>query len=147
MTPPINFNSTDFAIMMGLSWVALVSLALVIVVYGFLTPWWRSRTGIGFMSTKVAFFVAVALSVARYHNHVFPLWVYYGAWVLIILTINLGITWNIIYKQFVQHRGDEVADKSHGHVKQEGIAHDVLTGEIPIQKVGDRSDRGISGKT
>lgn len=142
MTPPISFNTTDFAIMMGLSWIALVSLALVIVVYGFLTPWWRSRTGIGFMSTKVAFFVAVALSVARYHNHIFPLWVYYSAWVLIILTINLGITWNIIYKQFAQHRGDEVGDKS-PHLKQEGVKSELLTGEIPIQQVGDRDDRGI----
>lgn len=142
MTPVQTLNAADVAILAGLAWIAFFSLALVILIYGLLTPWWKSRTGIGFMSTKVAFFVAVALSVARYHGHAFPTWVYFVAWGLIIVTINVGITFNIIYKQFFQHRGDEVADKSDGHRTQKGVRSEVLTGEIPIHQ-GDRNDRGI----
>lgn len=132
---------TEIAIYIGLVWVAGVSLAVVILVYGLLTPWWKSRTGIGFMSTKVAFFALIALTIARFNGHDIPMWLGIGTWIFMILAINLGITWNILYKQFAQHRGDEVGDKS-PHLKQEGVRSDLLTGEIPIQQ-GDRDDRGI----
>lgn len=138
MTP----TATEITVLAGLAVVAFISLILVVLVYGLLTPWWKSRTGIGFMSVMCAFLIAIALSVANRQGIVFPIWVYYGAWGLIIVTINLGVTWNIIYKQFFQHRGDEVADKSAAHLKQTGVASDVLTGEIPIHQ-GDRNDRGI----
>jgi hypothetical protein len=142
MTPATTLTDFEISILVGLAWIAFLSLVVVILIYGLLTPWWRSRTGIGFMSTKVAFGVAIGLSLARYHGHTFPTWVYYVAWVLIILSINLGITWNIVYKQFFQHRGDEVADKSADHLIQTGVKHGLLTGEIPIQQ-GEENDRGI----
>ncbi len=134
----------ELTIYTGLAWVACISLVVVIIVYGLLTPWWRSRTGIGFMSTKVAFLVAVILTLFGLNGYRVPVWIAYAAWILMILAINLGITWNIVYKQFVQHRGDEVADKSTDHLVQAGVSHDAITGSIPIQQ-GDRDDRGISG--
>lgn len=135
-------SPVELAAYIGLVWVACISLVVVIIIYGFLTPWWKSRTGIGFMSTKVAFLALIALTLARLYGLPVPLWLGFTAWAFMILAINLGITWNIIYKQFFQHRGDEVGDKS-PHLKQEGVRSDVLTGEIPIQQVGDRDDRGI----
>jgi hypothetical protein len=132
---------TGLAVYIGFVWVALISLVGVIIIYGFLTPWWKSRTGIGFMSTKVAFAALIGLTLARFYGYHIPVWLGYAGWLFMILAINLGITWNIIYKQFFQHRGDEVSDKS-PHLKQEGVRSDVLTGEIPIQQ-GDRDDRGI----
>jgi hypothetical protein len=138
---PATLTELEISILVGLTWIAFFSLIIVILIYGLLTPWWKSRTGIGFMSTKVAFGIAIGLSLARYHGHIFPTWVYYLAWVLIILSINLGVTWNILYKQFFQHRGDEVADKT-DHRIQTGVKSELLTGEIPIQQ-GEENDRGI----
>lgn len=125
---------TELVVYIGFVWVALISLVVVIVIYGFLTPWWKSRTGIGFMSTKVAFAALIGLTLARFYGYAIPLWLGYAAWLFMILAINLGITWNIIYKQFVQHRGDEVADKSTDHPVQEGVAHEAITGPIPVQR-------------
>jgi hypothetical protein len=137
----MNISPLEQAILLGLVWTAFISLVLVVIVYGFLTPWWKSRTGIGFMSTKLAFLTAIGLSLMRAYGYHFPVWVAYAAWVFIILAMNLGITWNIIYKQFFQHRGDEVADKSTDHPIQEGVKSSVMTGPIPIHHQGDESDR------
>lgn len=91
-----------------LTWFSLLG---VIAVYGLLTPWYRSRTGIGFMSTKVSFFTIISLTIINALFFRVATWTSIAAWIFVILTINFGITWNILYKQFFEHRADEVADK------------------------------------
>lgn len=88
------------------------SLLGVILVYGILTPWYKSRTGIGFMSTKVSFFLIITLTITGALWLKTPMWLAILAWASIVVAINYGITWNIIYKQFIEHRADEMADKN-----------------------------------
>lgn len=89
-----------------------VSLLAVIAIYGLLTPWYRSRTGIGFMSTKVSFFTIITLTIINTLWFKVPVWASLAAWIFVILTINFGITWNIIYKQFIEHRSDEMSSST-----------------------------------
>jgi len=103
-----------------------VSLLVVVAVYGLLTPWYKSRTGIGFMSTKVSFMAIITLTIINTLWFKVPTWVSIAAWVFVILTINFGITWNIIYKQFIEHRSDEMASKTTTTGIQSGV-HDVGT--------------------
>jgi len=98
-------------ILLGLAWTAFLSLIGVVLVYGLLTPWYKSRTGIGFMSTKIAFSVTIGLTIAGGYGIRLPMWAIYACWVSIILAVNWGITWNIIYKQFLEHRTDEMRNK------------------------------------
>jgi len=88
------------------------SLLGVILVYGLLTPWYKSRTGIGFMSTKISFFTIISLTIVNALFFKIPTLVSILAWVFIVITINYGITWNILYKQFFEHRTDQMADKN-----------------------------------
>lgn len=88
------------------------SLLGVILVYGLLTPWYKSRTGIGFMSTKISFFTIISLTIGGALWWKTPTWVAILAWLFIAITINYGITWNILYKQFFEHRTDQMADKN-----------------------------------
>jgi hypothetical protein len=88
------------------------SLLGVILVYGLLTPWYKSRTGIGFMSTKVSFFLIISLTIIGALWWKIPSWMAILSWGLIVVTINYGITWNIIYKQFFENRTDDVNDKN-----------------------------------
>lgn len=109
-----------------------LSLLVVVLVYGLLTPWYRSRTGIGFMSTKVSFLTIITLTIINSLWFKIPTWASVAAWIFIIITINFGITWNILYKQFFEHRKDEMKDKSRSDSPQAGV-HDtgISTGSIP----------------
>ena len=109
-----------------LTWLSLLG---VILIYGLLTPWYRSRTGIGFMSTKVSFFTIISLTIINALWVRIPTFVSILAWVFIIITINFGITWNILYKQFFEHRADEMQNKERTTV-QNGV-HD--TAKEPSQ--------------
>jgi hypothetical protein len=102
----------EYIVLFALVWLTFISLLGVIAIYGLLTPWYKSRTGIGFMSTKVAFAVAVGLTLMAGYGLKPHLWVAYAAWCAIIVALNWGITWNIIYKQFIENRSDEMKDKT-----------------------------------
>jgi len=92
-----------------LTWLSLLT---VVFVYGLLTPWYKSRTGIGFMSTKVSFMTIISLTIINALWFKVPTWASIAAWIFVIITINFGITWNILYKQFFEHRADEILDKN-----------------------------------
>lgn len=109
-----------------LTWLSLLG---VILIYGLLTPWHKSRTGIGFMSTKVSFFTIISLTIVNALFARIPTFVSILAWVFVILTINFGITWNILYKQFFEHRADQVSDKV--KTTQQNGVHD--TGKETVQ--------------
>jgi hypothetical protein len=100
---------------------AWFSLLGVILVYGILTPWYKSRTGIGFMSTKVSFFVIISFTIIGRLWWPIPSWLAILSWALIVVTINYGITWNILYKQFFEHRSDEMSDKVMTNGDQAGV--------------------------
>ena len=100
-----------------LMWMLLLSLVGVDVVYGSLTSWYRSRTGIGFFSLMVAFTIVVALTLFGAYGIRLPYWIPLSALGLVILTVNLGITWNILYKQFIEHRPETIR-KSNPRTKE-----------------------------
>jgi hypothetical protein len=102
----------DRAILYALVILTWLSLLGVILIYGLLTPWYKSRTGIGFMSTKVSFFIIISLTIIGALWFKIPTWMSLAAWAFIIVTLNYGITWNILYKQFFEHRADEMTDKT-----------------------------------
>ena len=105
-------NSTQLAILFVLAWAAFVSLCVIIFVYGFFTPWWRSRTGIGFMSAQLTLWLMLGLTLLAGYGVHMPFWVAALAWVLEIAALNWGITFNIIYKQFIEKRSDVMEDKN-----------------------------------
>lgn len=109
-----------------LTWLSLLG---VVLIYGLLTPWYKSRTGIGFMSTKVSFLTIISLTIVNALFVRIPTFVSILAWVFVIITINFGITWNILYKQFFEHRADQVSDKTKT-TEQHGV-HD--TGKETVQ--------------
>lgn len=111
----------EYTILFALVWLTFLSLVVVILIYGLLTPWYKSRTGIGFMSTKVAFALAIGLTLAAGHGVKLNIWAAYIAWVGIIVAVNWGITWNIIYKQFFENRTDEMKDKLPS-AEQQGVS-------------------------
>jgi hypothetical protein len=104
--------SIEYIILFCLVWLTFISLIGVILIYGLLTPWYKSRTGIGFMSTKVAFAVTIGFTIAGGYGFKIPIWLAYICWGSIIVAVNWGITWNILYKQFFEHRADAMADKN-----------------------------------
>lgn len=87
------------------SLLAFASLLVATLIYGTLTSWWKTRTGVGFFSMMVAFTVKMAVTVADVLYDV-PFWMWLFSWGLIIITVNFGIVWNIIYKQFIQKRSN-----------------------------------------
>lgn len=91
-----------------LLWLTLLSLAGVLTIYGTLTSWYRSRTGIGFFSLMGSFTIIVALTLVGAYGVRLPYWIPLSALGLVILTINLGITWNILYKQFIERRPETI---------------------------------------
>lgn len=93
-------------VLLILTWIGFISVLGAGLTYGILAPWWRSRTGIGFLSTKLSFSVVIGLTLCGFYGILFPMWVYWGAWLLVIVTINYGITFNIIYKQFIEKNPD-----------------------------------------
>lgn len=95
----------------ALLFLAFVSLAVCALIYGTLTPWWRSRTGIGFMSTKIAFSLILFLTFLSYNGTHLPTWLVYGSMALVVVTVNFGVSWNIIYQQFIKGRSDQMSDK------------------------------------
>ena len=94
-----------------LLFLAFASLAVCALIYGVLTPCWRSRTGVGFMSTKISFSVILFLTLLSYNGVWIPTWLVYGSMVLVIVTVNVGVSWNIIYQQFIKGRSDQISDK------------------------------------
>jgi hypothetical protein len=102
-----------------LTWLSLLG---VVLIYGLLTPWYKSRTGIGFMSTKVSFLTIISLTIVNALWFKTPTWLSILAWAFVIITINFGITWNILYKQFFEHRADQVSDKT--KTTQQNGVHD-----------------------
>lgn len=128
----------EYIVLFALVWLTFISLIGVILIYGFLTPWYKSRTGIGFMSTKVAFAVTVGLTLYGGYGNRLPIWAAYACWISIILALNWGITWNIIYKQFFEHRTDTVSDKSTTSTNQRGVARDTGTPHTERNDHGNR---------
>lgn len=96
----------------ALAFVSVVSAALS---YGLLAPWWRSRTGIGFLSTKISFSLIIGLSLLGWLGVWVGFWVAVGATLLVAVTMFWGVTWNILYKQYFEHRSDDMRDKSRIH--------------------------------
>lgn len=92
--------------------ITLASLAMATVIYGGLTSWWRTRTGIGFLSMMASFTFIVGVTLADLIWDA-PRWLWWLAWILVIITVNLGIAWNIIYKQFIQRRPEIMGAKRH----------------------------------
>lgn len=91
---------------------ALVSMATATIIYGSLTSWWKTRTGVGFLSMMASFTTLTATTLIEVLFD-WPDWVRWIAWSLVIITVNLGVVWNIIYKQFIQRRPELMGRISH----------------------------------
>lgn len=94
-----------------LATLALISLVAVSATYGLLTGWWRTRTGIGFLSMLVSFTIQMAVTVADIHWYV-PIWAWWATWSLITITVSFGVLWNIVYRQFIQSRPDLIGKRT-----------------------------------
>lgn len=95
---------TELLLLQLVCWGAFATLAGCALIYGFLAPWWEDRVGIGFLSTKIAFSFILLLTALGFHGIQVPLWLVVLAFVLVIVTVNIGVTWNIIYKQLIEGR-------------------------------------------
>jgi hypothetical protein len=92
------------------------------------------------MSTKVSFLTIIVLTLINSLWFRIPTWISVAAWIFIIVTINFGITWNILYKQFFEHRVDEMKSTQRSDT-QAGV-HDTgpHPGELPVHE-GDSHGR------
>lgn len=90
---------------------ALASLFAVTLIYGLLTAWWKTRTGRGFLSMMASFtwLMGVMLADILFGT---PIWLWWVAFALIIITVNAGVLWNIIHNQFIHRRSDLMVRKN-----------------------------------
>lgn len=91
-----------------LIWTATIAVFAAASVYGVLAPFERSRTGIGLMISLLSVGILVLLTLLGYYGFEIPVWLQNAGWILLIVAISWGITWNIIYKQFIEHSPDEI---------------------------------------
>lgn len=88
--------------------IASFSILGAMITYAVLTPWWRSRTGIGFMSMQLSFVAVLAIRWMSIAGIDVPVSLWASSWVFVILAVNVGITYNIIYQQFIKGHPDDM---------------------------------------
>lgn len=96
---------------------ALASLFAVTLIYSLLTAWWKTRTGIGFLSMMTSFTWMMGVMLADILFDISLIW-WWVAWALIIITVNAGVLWNLIYKQFIQKHSDYMGRNTARHKEQ-----------------------------
>jgi hypothetical protein len=96
-------------LMLGATALAFAAVLSATLAYGLLAPWWTSRTGIGFMSTKVSFTVIIGLTLLRRMGMPPEYWLAVTAWLLVAVTMFVGVTWNILDQQFFRRRSDRIS--------------------------------------
>lgn len=91
--------------------IAAISQLLFVVLYAVLAPWWKTRTGKGIFIKAVTLAALLVMYVLPFVIKVYiPYEVQIILWALFILAINIGLTFNLVYKQFIEpgHRPDRI---------------------------------------